>query len=109
MNISMIKHNLVANLSTGFHWNEWSLEEQNLYTLMFYEMDQSSEESYLQERRNLMRRLFNRLDITNPPLFIEKHYKNIRNSYKYAGEITSARELILAKKIMRRGNLPPIY
>lgn len=109
MNIKIIKSNIVANLSTGFHWSEWSAEEQDLFTLLFFEKGFSSEDEFRYQRRSLMRRLFNRLDVVEPPAFIKNHLKLVKDLKKYESEITLARELILSKGIVRAGNLPPIY
>lgn len=104
-----IKNSIIANLSTGLPWAEWSKEEKDLFTLMFYQKDCSTEEDFKYQRRNLMRRLFNRLDVVKAPSFLDQHFRNIRDTSRYREEITDLRIMILKKGIARAGYLPPIY
>jgi hypothetical protein len=109
MNLDILIINILANLNCGLPWLEWDYDEQSLFALSFHERGTSSVADFQNERRNLLRKLFNRLNILDNPSFICNHYKKIGNKERYRPLAHELRKLLIKKTLPRKGTLPPIF
>jgi hypothetical protein len=109
MNLDIVTDHIVANLNCGLPWSEWAHEEQSLFALSLHEKGTSSRTTFQKQRRDLLRKLFNRLDIVEVPLFLGTFYKTISNKERYKLGLYKLRLALIKKALPRNGTLPPIF
>ena len=105
--------NLLNNINNGIPWDDWSLDEQNVFCLCFQETsrrDSQTQEHWEQEKNHLSMKLFNRLG-TDLPRFIVAHlseFSSINSCDRLSVIAGEVRQLLLEQAKPRKPTNRPI-